>query len=265
MLTNYLVSINNLNDINIYKKAGITTFLFALKDYSIGYETTFTTNEINNLNVTKYVLINTLLNSKTIDLLKLVIKNLNVDGFVFEDIGVLNILNELHIKSKKILFMNHFNCNSISVNTWLNYCDSVVISNELTYSEYKYITDNVNAPVVLNTFGYNEIMYSKRKLLSNFYAKFNIQGSLSNIIEDKVTHIKFHLVESPLGTVALSEHIFDGRRLLNLNNVLFYYLNTSFISTSDVLKFINKEEVPNTDTGFLDKPTIYKLRGDKNA
>ena len=64
MLTNYLVSINNLNDINIYKKAGITTFLFALKDYSIGYETTFTTNEINNLNVTKYVLINTLLNSR---------------------------------------------------------------------------------------------------------------------------------------------------------------------------------------------------------
>lgn len=264
MLPNYLVSINKISDIDEYKKAGITTFLFALKDYTIGYENTFSVSEINDLNVTKYVLINTLLNSHSIDSIKNIIKSLNVDGFIFEDIGLINILNDLHINSKKILFMNHFNCNSVSVNTWLKYVDSVVLSSELTYSEYKYITENVTSPVVLNTFGYNEIMYSKRYLLSNFYSKFNIQGKLSNTIEDQATHIKFHLVESNLGTVALSEHIFNGTRLLNLSNVLFYYLNTSYISLDDTLKFINHGYLENTDEGFLDKPTIYKLRGDIN-
>ncbi len=262
ILNNYLISINNLNDIEKYKKVDISTFLFALKDYSIGYENTFTIDEINNVNETKYVLINALLTSADIDNLKKVIVNLDVNGFIFEDVGLINVLNELNIKAKKILYMNHFNCNSVSANAWLNYCDSVVLSNELTLAEYTYITEHVESPIVLNVFGYNEIMYSKRKLLSNYYQKFMIDGNELNTIEDQVSHIKFHLVETDLGTIALSEHIFNGSKLLNLNNVLFYYLNTSFISTDEVIKFINNEALTNTDEGFLNTPTIYKLRGD---
>lgn len=261
---NYLVSINNLSDLESYQKAGITTFLFALDSFSIGYENTFTAPLINSLKVTKYVLINILLTSDLIPKLKQVLTSLKVDGFIFEDVGLINILNELQISGKRILYMNHFNCNTSSVNEWLKYVDSVVISSELTLPEYLNIISNVNKPIVLNTFGYNEIMYSRRQLLSNFYAKYNLSGNTFNTIEDQVTHIKFHLVESPLGTVALSEHIFNGHRLLKLNNVLFFYLNTSFISVSDTLKFINNESILNTDEGFLDKPTIYKLRSDSH-
>lgn len=262
MLNNYLVSINNVSDIEKYKKVGITTFLFALKDYSIGYENTYSIEDINQINESKYVLINALLTSKDIDNLKLIISNLNVDGIIFEDVGLINIINELKMNVKKILYMNHFNCNSASVNTWLQYCDSVILSSELTLEEYKYIVNNVKHPIVLNVFGYNEIMYSKRQLLSNYYKKFNVKGNKINTIEDQVSHIKFHLVETDLGTIALSEHIFNGSKLLDLNNVLYYYLNTSFISTDDVIKFINDETVSNTDEGFLNTPTIYKLRGD---
>ena len=262
ILNNYLVSINNLNDIEKYKKVGISTFLFALKDYSIGYEKTFTIEEINNINEKKYVLINALLTSEDIDNLKKIINSLNVDGFIFEDVGLINVLNELNKPAKKILYMNHFNCNSASVNAWLNYCDSVVLSNELTLDEYRYISEHVDSPIVLNVFGYNEIMYSKRKLLSNYYQKFMVDGKKMNTIEDQVSHIKFHLVETDLGTIALSEHIFNGSKLLNLNNVLFFYLNTSFISTDEVFKFVSGETLVNTDEGFLNTPTIYKLRGD---
>ena len=261
-LHNYLVSINNISDIEKYKKVGITTFLFALKDYSIGYENTYSIAEINNVKESKYVLINALLTSKDIDNLISIINDIEVDGFVFEDIGLINILNKLSKPVKKILYMNHFNCNSASVNVWLKYCDSVVLSSELTLDEYKYIASHTDAPVVLNVFGYNEIMYSKRKLLSNYYEKFMINGKKMNTIEDQVSHIKFHLVESDLGTIALSEHIFDGSKLLDLDNILFYYFNTSYININEVIKFINKEQIDNIDEGFLNTPTIYKLRGD---
>ena len=44
-----------------------------------------------------------------------------------------------------------------------------------------------------------------------------VDGKKMNTIEDQVSHIKFHLVETDLGTIALSEHIFNGSKLLNLN------------------------------------------------
>lgn len=262
ILPNYLVSINNIKDIDKYKKVGLTTFLFALKEYSIGYESYFDVDTINQICGNKYVLINRLLDSKDIDNLKKILPNLHVNGFIFEDIGLINVFKELDIKGQKILFMNHFNCNYASINTWLNYVDSVFVSNELTEEEYDLILKNVSKPIVVNIFGYNEIMYSRRFLLTNFYKNFKLKNQPFNTIEDKVSHIKFHLVESEYGTIALSEHIYDGRRLYNKNNILFYYINMSFISNEKLYKFLKGETVPNSDNGFLDTPTVYKIRGD---
>ena len=258
--TKYLITINNVNDIDKYKKLGMTTFVFALKDYSIGYEKTYSYEEINNINEKKYVLINQVLDNNKIDSLKEILPELSVDGFIFEDIGLINVFKELNIKGIKILFINHFNCNYESVNIWLNYVDSVFISNELTYDELKEITLKSNKEVVLHIFGYNQIMYSKRKLLSNYYKYNNLDIKLKNTIKDKASDIKFNVIEDDNGTVFLSNKIFDGRKLLDLDNVLYYYINTSFIDIDIVIDFINNKEIDNTDDGFLNKKTIYKLK-----
>ena len=55
MKNNYLISINNLTDIDKYKKVGGSAFLFALDSYTIGYNT-FTIEEINSIqNETKKI------------------------------------------------------------------------------------------------------------------------------------------------------------------------------------------------------------------
>ena len=156
--------------------------------------------------------------------------------------------------------MNHFNCNFESVNIWLDYVDSVFISNELTYEEIKEITKKCKKEVVLHVFGYNQIMYSKRKLLSNYYKYNNKEVKLKNTIKDKASDIKFNVIEDNDGTIFLSNKIYDGSRLLDLDNVLYYYMNTSFINIDDALKFISNENIDNTDIGFLDRKTIYKLK-----
>lgn len=262
-ITNILLSVNDIKDINDYKKVGVSTFLFALKDYSIGYEKQFLIDEINNVDksIKKYVLINKLLTSFEVDSLKNIIDNLEVDGFVFEDISLINILRGKNVE--KILFMNHFNCNYISVNNWLEYVDSVVISNELTYDEIKTIASMAKRKIVLNVFGYNQIMYSKRHLLKNFYDNFNINGELSQTIVEQQTNVKFKMIDEDSGTVVLSSKIFNGKRLFNIDNIKFYYINSSFINKDDILRFLLGEEVDNSDDGFLDKPTIYKLEARK--
>ena len=256
--TKILVSINNIEDIADYKKVGVTTFLFALKDYSIGYEKTYTIDEINNINEKKYVLINRLLNTKEIEELKSIINTIKCDGFIFEDVGLINNINDTY---EKILFINHFNTNSSTINTWLTYCDSVVLSSELTYDEYKTILSKVNKDVVLNTFGYNQVMYSKRSLLTNYNEHFNQDKTYKNTIKDKNSELRFKILEQNGETIVLSNSIFNGSRLFNLDNVKYYMFNTSYISKEDVINFINTGNIDNSDEGFLDKPSFYKLKG----
>ena len=62
MQNKFLVSINNLDDIEIYKKVGVTTFLFPLEGYAVGYPSIFSVFDINKIKEeNKYVLINRIL------------------------------------------------------------------------------------------------------------------------------------------------------------------------------------------------------------
>ena len=71
MQNKFLISINNLNDIKDYKKVGVSTFLFPLQDYCVGYVHEFSKEDINNLkSINKYVLINRILDCQDIDNLK---------------------------------------------------------------------------------------------------------------------------------------------------------------------------------------------------
>lgn len=257
MKTNYLISINNIKDIEEIKKVQDATFLFALEEYSIGYPNTFTLEEVNNVNEPKYLLINRLLTNEDIDNLKTILPQFNGDGFVFEDVGLINILKET--KKDLILFINHFNCSSMEINYWLDYVNSVVISNELTIEEIKEITSKTKGPVCVQIFGYNQVMYSRRFLLKNYFDHFNLPYQNPSLIEDKQGTTKFLLTESKHGTVAYSSKIFDGRVLKELPNIAYFLINSSFISQENILKFLKNEEVANTDTGFLTKKTIYKL------
>lgn len=257
MKNNYLISINNLTDIDKYKKVGGSAFLFALDSYTIGYNT-FTIEEINSIqNETKYVLINRLLSSRDIINIETILPKIECNGFVIEDIGLINLLKPLN--KKIILFMNHFNCNYVSINEWLEYVDSVVISNELTEDEIETIVKNTKKPVVVQVFGHNQMMYSRRLLLTNYYQKFNLPYQNNKIIKDKLGNMEILMCENKYGTIGYSPKIFDGRRLLKLDNVLYFYLNTSFIELDTVLDFLNNKEIPNSDSGFLDKPTVFKI------
>jgi hypothetical protein len=262
-MSNILIYVDKLEYIDDYRKAGVSAFLFGLEEFCVGYNT-YSLSVIDSVEVSnKYLLVNRVLDCKSIDKLRDILKDIKgIKGIVFEDIGVLNVINDLKLDVEKILFQNHFGTNKDSINFWLDRVDSMVVSNEITYNEIDYICKNVNKSVVLHLFGYNQVMYSRRLLLSNWSEEFNIEKKSTNVISDVATGIKFRAMENEYGTVMYSENIFNGSRLLNLGNVRYYYVNTTMIDHNVVMDFLSNKEHSSEleDNGFLDKETIYKLK-----
>ena len=258
-----LINIENLSDIDKYKKIGINNFLFAVNYFSIGYNS-FDINDIKDLDCNKYLLINRIFNSSDIDKFKNIVPLLNnFDGIIFEDIGVYNILKNSNIKL--IWNQNHFATNIISINNWLSLVNSVVISNELTFEEVKNIIDNVDRPIILNVFGKNNIMYSRRHLLSNFDDYFNIKRDNEVIIRDNISKCEFLVREYDLGSVFFNNTYFNIYKYLNKfndNNIMYYLIYPFGSSFDDMVNYINTGDFDMSDDGFMNKKTIYKL-GDK--
>ncbi|MBQ8659681.1 MAG: U32 family peptidase [Bacilli bacterium] len=265
MKSNILIYVESLEYIEDYRKAGVSAFLFALEDYSVGYKT-FSLEEIKKCDVSnKYLLLNRILDCKAIDELKNIFKNIDgVKGIVYEDIGVYNLIKELNLDIELVHFQNHFGTNLGSVNFWLDRVDSIFISNENTKEEILNIVSKAKKEVCLHLYGYNQAMYSRRLLLSNWSQEFNIEYKNSNLLSDVATGVKFRAIENEYGTVMYSENVFNGKDIYGLDNVKFYYVNTMMIPHYQVMDFltnIDRDFIAGEDDGFLNKETIFKLKG----
>ena len=99
--------------------------LYPLKSYTVGYPITFDIKDIDG-----FVLINRILDDFDLDELDTILheKN-NIKGIVFDDLGILDIVSDLNIT--KILLINHYANNTRSINYYLEYVDSVVVSSDI--------------------------------------------------------------------------------------------------------------------------------------
>lgn len=255
-----LINIEQLTDIDSYKKIGINNFLFAVSDFSIGYKT-FKISDIEKLECNKYLLINRIFNSEDCENFKKIIPELsNFDGIVFEDIAVYNILKSTNINL--IWNQTHFATNYSSINYWLELVDSAVISNELTLDEVRDILDKSNKKLVLNIFGKNPIMYSRRTLLTNFNKNFNLSSNKEMVLNESITKNEFLATETDKGTFIFNNSYFNLMPYLkdfNNDKILYYLIYPNGLSASEIDEYINGK-LDNTNDGFMNKKTIYKLR-----
>ena len=258
-----LINIENLIDFDKYKKIGINNFLFAVDDFSIGYNT-FSLSDIENLDCNKYLLINRIFNTSDVDNFKEFIKNIkDIEGIVFEDISVFNILKDSNLKL--IWNQNHFATNYSSINYWLDNVYSAVISNELTFNEVSNILNNCDKPLILSVFGKNPIMYSRRYLLSNFNNNFNINYDNDVILEENITKNEFLVKEYDKGTIIFNNTYYNLVNYIdkfNDDKVLFYLVYSHELDFNTMCKVINGDTLLKSDDGFMNRKTIYKL-GDK--
>ena len=255
-----LINIEQLNDIGYYKKIGINNFLFAVKDFSIGYNS-FEIEELENIECNKYLLINRIFNSEDCEKFKNIIPKLSMfDGIIFEDIAVYNMLKNTDINL--IWNQTHFATNYSSINHWLELVNSAVISNELTLEEVCDILEKSNKKLVLNIFGKNPVMYSRRTLLTNFNRNFKLEDNREMILCESITKNEFLAKEIDKGTFILNNKHFNLIPFLNKfneNKIELYLIYPNGLNAEEINNYLNGK-VDNTDAGFMNKKTIYKLR-----
>lgn len=254
-MSKILVNINNIKEIEEYTKIGISNFLFAVSNFSIGYQDF----ELDDIPDGSYVLLNRVLDTKGIDSLKeLKMKFKRFKGIFFEDIGVFNIFKNMDIDL--IWFQNHFAVNYNSINFHLNNgCKSAVISNEIISSEIDEIINNSNKPLVLPILAKNNIMYSRRTLLTNFNKYNNLDEYNDVVLKEPITKNEFFARESEYGTFIFNNEYFNYVSLIPKyeNKVLYFLILNLDLSVSDIKDILENKSFGND--GFLNKKTVFKL------
>lgn len=271
---NYLITVTDHNLVNFLAKVQNCTFLFPLQDFCVGYERTFTLNEIEISNA--YLLINRFLTDRDLRKLKAILsKNtLNIKGIIFRDLGVLELIKELKLDVQKIYYLAHNGLNYQSINEYLLDLDSVIISTDLTAQEITEIIPKLNKKVILYAFGLIEIMYSRRTLLTNFNKQFNEPLNKASHVIEPLTNKAFKVIENAYGTVFFSDKYYFAQELLNLVNLKYLWLNPIGLSVKQIKSLIDKLNNHDYDLSdlaietspiFLQQKSTYKLRSEDNV
>lgn len=255
-MSKILININKIEEIEYYEKIGITNFLFAIEEFSIGYNT-FKLNEIKD---NSYILINRVMDTETVDRLKNIKNDFKrFKGILYEDIAVFNIFKDTDLEL--IWFQNHFATNYESINFWLEQgCTSAVISNEITKEEILDILTQASKPLVLNVLGKNQIMYSRRTLLTNFNRYNNLPEYNDMNLKEKVTNNDFLARENTYGTTIFNNEYFNYLPLtkeIKEENIKFYLVLNLDLSKEEISDILNGKEFGND--GFLNKKTVYRM------
>lgn len=252
-----LVTVTNREIIDDLRRDANITLVYPLKSFCVGYEVEFYISEIDD-----YVLVNRILDDNDLDKLESILNSSNIKGIVFDDLGIIDIVANLDIT--KILLLDHLATNTKSINYYLEYVDSVVVSNDLTEEEIRNIVANVSKPLVINVFGLKTLMYSRRLLLSNYEMYHNLKEE--RIVDASIEDKYFKIVENDYGTLFYAKNYYNALCLLDLDNVLFFWYNPIFLDNEKTIKLVLDNDITdiNSELLFLDKKTYYKV-GDIDA
>ncbi len=232
------------------------TLVYPLQSFCVGYDLTFPITEIDD-----FVLVNRILTDGELDTLRIILKESHIKGILFDDLGILEIIADLKIE--KILILDHLLLNHLSINYYLDYVDSVVVSSDLRKEEITEIVKNAKKKVCLLVFDLKRLMYSRRLLLSNYAKYYNLD--LLKEREATILDKPFIIKENEYGTIFYMGKYYNALELLKLDNVLYFWYNLVNIPSDKALKIIleNKVEVDNNQM-FLKDKMYFKVRGNNN-
>lgn len=279
-----LAVVTDKKNIDKYKKIGASAFIFGLKDYSSGYYNNLEIDEIreivkNNKDIEVFISADkNLFNDELKDLEKKLKKlnEIDIKGLLFYDMAILRMKKNNNFKfdlvwNQTFMVTNYNTCNY--------YYEKGVkygfVSKEITLPEINEISTNTKMELFTFVFGYPNMSYSRRKLLTNFYESIGKKKEkdlyiIKNNDEDYIVR------EEDEGSSFYYGKILNYAKVLNDINAKYLVLNDSFIDDDTfekVLSLYNKiikekdykyvKEVENLVgdyEGFLNTKTIYKVK-----
>jgi U32 family peptidase len=300
-MSKIIVIPNKISDIDLIID-NCDAIILGIKDFSVNYREYVTIEELKDL-INKYsnkeifVSINKIFhNNEILELEQLLIElnKLKIKGILYYDIAIINIYKRLNLMIPLVWHQNHLVTNYNTINYWYNEgAKYAYLSPEITLNEIIDIKNNTNCPLIVPIFGYLPMMFSKRKLISNYLNYIHEQLNDNNYqLFEKQRREYYPVIEDQNGTTIYSSHILNGLEeyiALLSNNIEYAVLNAIDIDINNFIEVLiiynqirnswqnNKIDMTytlhlsnkidmllkNTDKGFLYKETIYKVKNDE--
>lgn len=249
------------------KDVVFNNLILPLKDYSIGFDVYYTVSEINSLSrkLNISVIINKFLHKEDIKNIINIINELEIDNikYIFvEDLGLVSLLDN----NKVVVSQNHIINNYDSINYFksLGY-SNILVNNDLTINELKEIISKTSSNLFMYFISKNNLMYSKRRLLTAFSNYKNSDISKKEVITEKVSNHKLIIKEEKCGTCIFNKRIFAGNKYiseLGSVNKIVNLSNMDEFETKTILKYMDKVNLSDyieIDDYFLDNVIPYKV------
>lgn len=249
------------------KDVVFNNLILPLKDYSIGFDVYYTVSEINSLSkkLNISVIINKFLHKEDIKNIINIINELEIDNikYIFvEDLGLVSLLDN----NKVVVSQNHIINNYDSINYFksLGY-SNILVNNDLTINELKEIISKTSSNLFMYFISKNNLMYSKRRLLTAFSNYKNSDISKKEVITEKVSNHKLIIKEEKCGTCIFNKRIFAGNKYiseLSSVNKIVNLSNMDEFETKTILKYMDKVNLSDyieIDNYFLDNVIPYKV------
>lgn len=273
----------------------IDAIIIGYKDFNSLNVLELNMDEIGELrkNYTKeiYISFNQLINDNRIESVKEILKkisDLNINGVLFDDLGVLQVVKENNLNINLIWANTHQVTNYITINNYERIgVKGAIISPDITLNEIIETKENTSSKLFVPIFGKFEIFSSNRYLLSNYLKYINNDATdKTHYIENNNT--KYPIYEDNNGTHIINGNILNGlneyTKLLE-NNIDYILINSYDIDNielvvdsfnkvrkmyeennidNSVVNTLQKELTDDINKGFLYTETIYKVKSDVN-
>lgn len=284
-----LVGLNNKNILDYLNYTN--SFIIGLKDFSINYQE-YTIEEIKKLkedypNIELFISLNKNIFNNDLDKLENILIELNkidIKGLLFYDLAILSIVKNNNLNIPLVWAQEHMTTNYNTCNYYYDKgVEYVSLSSEITVSEIKQIKDNSKIKLISFFFGYPDVSFTKRKLLTNYFLYNNLDKkrdwyTISN--DDN----KYFIKESNLGTRILYGKVMNGiKPFYDLLDVVDYGIFNEELMDHDIfIKCLSifrelidnkitvidannkiKDLINSDDTVFYYKKTIYKVKDEK--
>jgi putative protease len=282
-----LVVPNKIEDLDNILNKNIEGVVLGIEDLSIYFNFTIKNNEISEVanklkqkNKKLFLSANKIMHNKDLVILKEfldIIKDITIEGLFISDLGAYNIISKEYPSIPIVMNQAHLITNSKTCNYWLNKgVKYAKLSVELTMDEINEIKKNTEILTINNVFGYIPMFNSPRKLLTNYfnYIKKDKESG-SYYIYDEKRNARY-IIDEKKQTVIFSNNVMNAVRERDQLNLDYGIINGYKISSEILLEAIDaftdentdrdilyiklSEKLPNMDTGFLYKESIYKVR-----
>lgn len=249
----------NKSIIKKYHCSTIWGYIVSIEGFSLDGAKNFSISELIELidlikkyNLKVIVNIARLFHEDELILLDQTIKDLpveKIDYFMYSDFGVYQILENLGLKNKTLLYSLTYLTNVHDVKLYQELNGSVIISNQITSDELIKIANNAYENKFIMGFGKATIFYSRRPLLSNYFKYRGLKKDptlTSYTLKEEYRDHKYHIIQNSHDT-----RILDYANYYLLNELKEIKNTSGIIISGSLLKTKQYEEVIKNYLAFI--------------